>query len=401
MALIKCPECGGTVSSFADKCPHCGRPMDEVEAEANQASSGPAYEPVSSPVYETVSPKSETEEQKTEISLGGNFGKVIMILLSIVAIILLGVYRSHYGQFDQSFLDSGKAAIGFMMSLAGLYFLIQMFKTGENDSRQFYAFCCLVLGTFVEVVLLKYLDGKTISSGVERNFDYICIAYGCSLLMYSGTMRNWSRLFMMIAGVFWIVRYSYFMHNNQFMLYSVTSSAFTALGIVCGLALLGMLICWFWESSNQNNSSNVRLMAGVQALLIIAAIVVSIIFIGSLIHHAGLDFDYERAYSSSKLLLIFGILVGAGSLLSALFVKNEVLNNIIPIFFAAAMFLLLGVYLDNYAVTTRNPNAEVEYFNRIRDLYYTALFFLPIGIMMHYVADMTKGMSSKISIKLN
>ena len=27
MALIKCPECGGTVSSFADKCPHCGHPV--------------------------------------------------------------------------------------------------------------------------------------------------------------------------------------------------------------------------------------------------------------------------------------------------------------------------------------------------------------------------------------
>ena len=27
MALIKCPECNGDVSSEADKCPHCGKPF--------------------------------------------------------------------------------------------------------------------------------------------------------------------------------------------------------------------------------------------------------------------------------------------------------------------------------------------------------------------------------------
>ena len=27
MALIKCSECGGTVSDKAEKCPHCGCPV--------------------------------------------------------------------------------------------------------------------------------------------------------------------------------------------------------------------------------------------------------------------------------------------------------------------------------------------------------------------------------------
>ena len=136
MALVKCPECGGTVSSFAKVCPHCGRPMDEVEAEANQASSGPAYEPISSPVYETVSPKYEpaepkyeSAEQKTQISLEGNIGKEFMILLSIVSMIILGIYRSKFSlMFDPSYFEAGKVAIGFMMSLAGLYFLVQMLE---------------------------------------------------------------------------------------------------------------------------------------------------------------------------------------------------------------------------------------------------------------------------------
>ena len=28
MALKKCPDCKGQVSSSADRCPHCGRPID-------------------------------------------------------------------------------------------------------------------------------------------------------------------------------------------------------------------------------------------------------------------------------------------------------------------------------------------------------------------------------------
>ena len=27
MAQVSCPECGGTISSYAQVCPHCGRPL--------------------------------------------------------------------------------------------------------------------------------------------------------------------------------------------------------------------------------------------------------------------------------------------------------------------------------------------------------------------------------------
>ena len=30
MAVIKCPDCGGIVSTSAHACPHCGRPMNSV-----------------------------------------------------------------------------------------------------------------------------------------------------------------------------------------------------------------------------------------------------------------------------------------------------------------------------------------------------------------------------------
>lgn len=34
MAIIKCSECGGKVSTLADKCPHCGCPVNSSNAEA-------------------------------------------------------------------------------------------------------------------------------------------------------------------------------------------------------------------------------------------------------------------------------------------------------------------------------------------------------------------------------
>ena len=35
MALYSCPECGKQVSSQANKCPHCGYPMQSVEEMQN------------------------------------------------------------------------------------------------------------------------------------------------------------------------------------------------------------------------------------------------------------------------------------------------------------------------------------------------------------------------------
>lgn len=36
MALIKCPECGNQISSFATACPHCGCPVEKEKAELVQ-----------------------------------------------------------------------------------------------------------------------------------------------------------------------------------------------------------------------------------------------------------------------------------------------------------------------------------------------------------------------------
>ena len=44
MALIKCPDCGNTVSSAAESCPKCGRPMIKIRK-------GNAFNPFHDPVH--------------------------------------------------------------------------------------------------------------------------------------------------------------------------------------------------------------------------------------------------------------------------------------------------------------------------------------------------------------
>jgi membrane protein YdbS with pleckstrin-like domain len=53
MALIKCPECGGTVSSRAPTCPSCGFPIAESVAQpAEPSSSTPAAASSAEPLLE-------------------------------------------------------------------------------------------------------------------------------------------------------------------------------------------------------------------------------------------------------------------------------------------------------------------------------------------------------------
>lgn len=61
MALIQCPECGGSVSDRAPTCPHCGFPLAAPEpapiaAAAPGADDGPAATAPTRPPIELVEP---------------------------------------------------------------------------------------------------------------------------------------------------------------------------------------------------------------------------------------------------------------------------------------------------------------------------------------------------------
>lgn len=68
MALIKCPECGHQVSTFAAACPQCGCPIGEEQVAAAQQPA-PAPTPQPAPVPQPAAPVQQpapTPPQRTE-----------------------------------------------------------------------------------------------------------------------------------------------------------------------------------------------------------------------------------------------------------------------------------------------------------------------------------------------
>ncbi len=62
--LMKCPECGGTVSDKASACPHCGAPVEpSVVAPASRSSRRSACSECGRPLREPDSPSGEDEEE--------------------------------------------------------------------------------------------------------------------------------------------------------------------------------------------------------------------------------------------------------------------------------------------------------------------------------------------------
>lgn len=364
MALITCPECGGSVSSFAKTCPHCGNPMNVGAAQPQPVSHQTTNIP------QTPSP--------TAIS-SSKMGGVVMILLGLVAVILLSVVRSQYG--SSSSLDMFKATFGFVMSFACLYFLLQCFKPG-NAVRQFWALCCFGLGLFVEIVYLILLDGGRVDRAIIENYDYVSIAYGCAILLFAGTQRDWGKYIIMAAGVMWVVMISYTGDNAARVVYGISDVAKIIIGVVGGISLVTMFVGWLTEASKMTNHPYVRLISVVESMLVIATIVWT-----AIVAHTILDGRYEPV----KALMIFMLVTGMSSLLFSLtFHRNQVIYFATAVFVTISMFLMLGFYLYYHGA---------EWY-QLRDIYFTAMFLLPISIMMSYVAQLTSGITSRISIKV-
>lgn len=71
MALIKCPECGHQVSTFAAACPQCGCPIGEeqVASVQQQPAPAPVQQPATAPVQRPAAPVQQpasTPTQRTE-----------------------------------------------------------------------------------------------------------------------------------------------------------------------------------------------------------------------------------------------------------------------------------------------------------------------------------------------
>lgn len=149
MALIKCPECGHDVSTYADTCPECGCPVSRATAAAAQetaaAESAPAVEakaapdarsivvefPGPNPMWKTL-PKFQLEGcgQPWDIQWGETVrlssdtpvtlkvvNSVGVIVLRVVAVVLFLICWIVLGGMGQAF---GGFMVGAIMGL--LYF---------------------------------------------------------------------------------------------------------------------------------------------------------------------------------------------------------------------------------------------------------------------------------------
>ena len=156
MALIKCPECGGTVSSFADKCPHCGHPVDPEKMAAINSQPEPAPQPVVQP-EQAAQPIAQPAPQaaSTELS-AGTIGKGLMMLLSFVGIILLAILVGKAKGGEQISPDFAKFVLGYIFSFVALYFFSRMFV--QNSVQQFLGFIIGCGAVFTEVVYLGNVD---------------------------------------------------------------------------------------------------------------------------------------------------------------------------------------------------------------------------------------------------
>lgn len=81
MAVIKCPECNGTVSDQAEKCPHCGYPISELIKEQVNDECAPTEKIENAEDNESVTPINEKRLKKP----------IIPIVITLVTIIVIGI----------------------------------------------------------------------------------------------------------------------------------------------------------------------------------------------------------------------------------------------------------------------------------------------------------------------
>jgi len=104
MALVKCSECGGAVSTAAAACPHCGHPM---------AGSDPARKPLS-----TTGANTSARIKRRSSFLGGGcalqgLGLVSLVLAAVTFLTVigpivfgvLGLWLLAYGSAKSTWLD--------------------------------------------------------------------------------------------------------------------------------------------------------------------------------------------------------------------------------------------------------------------------------------------------------
>jgi membrane protein YdbS with pleckstrin-like domain len=111
MALIACPECKQQISTDAQSCPHCGKPLSEIAAAA--AGPGPMlFGPAGAP-----GPEETLWEGRPALALV--FGKMVGVIIRLIVFIVVGYFAFTMGLPAVASLSSG--AKSFVEENAGYF----------------------------------------------------------------------------------------------------------------------------------------------------------------------------------------------------------------------------------------------------------------------------------------
>lgn len=429
MALIKCPECGGTVSSLASVCPHCGNPMSSPSVPPTESmpttviTKAPDPEPGEkmqdqAAALRTLLENSRTDntftsplsdpQERAEIS-AFSIGKILMILLAIGSIVFESIYCTRYGNMSPTLL---KAIIGYQMSFLGLFFMTKMLNTEEWSAQNFLGFWGVGLALLITIVdITKIIPGAE-NMGYDsyygyysvpnlfwfKSLEYFSIALGFLIIILAGTIRNYSKYLMMTAGVLWVITASADHISMPFagsIVDRVPTTAFIILGVIGGLCLFSMLVNWIVEASSSDNHPLTRMAAAIEAMLILATIIIVAVSLKDIISVNSYDDNtYLKRFSSVKLSMIFMMITGISSLFVSLKTSNKFQYVVSAVFTTLAIFIMLGLYLHFFVGYGDGVMRNLSNIDK------AACFFIPISIMTYYFAELTGSFKGKITINI-
>jgi membrane protein YdbS with pleckstrin-like domain len=98
MALVACPECNQQVSTDAQSCPHCGKPLTRIAA-------APASGPVVFAPGGAPGPEQTLWEGRPSIALV--FGKLLGVIIRFVILLIIGYFAISMGLPALASLSSG------------------------------------------------------------------------------------------------------------------------------------------------------------------------------------------------------------------------------------------------------------------------------------------------------
>lgn len=397
MALITCPECGGSASSLAKTCPHCGYPFapkkrrtakkeDIQQPEAAQVSNPapapqpapmpqPAPAPQPAPVEALEQARETADAPKTVSVPTANFGRILMLLLGLVAFVIVCVFK---GKGMDVSHDLVKTTFGGVFTLLALFFLVQMLKPGSKEIQRFLGFLGAGLALLEDVVLLAPYSHDML--WLYENMTYFEIALDLVVVLYALTLDDLSKYVMLAAGLVCISSQAY----GNYHLLGMSSEVFIAICVFGGICFLGMLANWTMEATGVNRNLLVRMIAALMAMLMIATIIVVAVKVKDV-----LDGYWYNAGDAFKLIMGFVLAAGASSLFfSVALNRNGFLRVTSALFFVGALLLLIAKQ-SLYGMDSDKAGA---------DLFFSSLFMLPLAVMAVQVAPMLGGLKGKITI---